>query len=520
MARRPLLWFALLAAATACGTTVPYSTAAQQANNGGSLNNGLNAPVPGGVGASAGPLGTGSGPGVIGGGPGGVGPSAGPSVASACCQTLGTSVGSTRGITATTITLGFTYDPNGDAVNSAAGIGAITHGDDRANTRAIVKDINDHGGIAGRKIVPVFARLDSESTQTFDQQWAQVCQTFAHDQPVFAALTTPGSAAGDASYRQCLSRAGVPLITDFLPILGDSDFATDPTYVEMGSPTLDRIAAYQVTALQEQHYFTPWNTVTGQPAATGAVKVGVLTYSDPTFQHAVNTYLVPGLRRLGYNPVVEAVAELGNAGDIGTQAAAVKSAQLAFAANGVTHVIPFEANGGLSTFFMPTARSQNYFPRYGVSTASGAEALLEAGAADGSQFHGAVGFGWIPDLDLLSSDNSPTGPYSNPARRQCLKIMSGAGISFTSGNAEEIALASCAQLYLLRQALGTSFVSVTTSSLLSSVMALGTSYQPAGTVGVDFRPGGRRDVENKAYFWKYVDSCTCFRYYGGKVTIP
>ena len=120
----------------------------------------------------------------------------------------------------------------------------------------------------------------------------------------------------------------------------------------------------------------------------------------------------------------------------------MKSAQLSFAANGVTHVIPFESNGGLSTLSC-RPRGTGLLPRYGVSTASGSEALLEAGAAANSQMHGAVGFGWVPSLDLRASDNPLDGPYSNDNRRYCINVMTANGIVFDSGNAEGIALNAC-----------------------------------------------------------------------------
>ena len=44
--------------------------------------------------------------------------------------------------------------------------------------------------------------------------------------------------------------------------------------------------------------------VKNQPATTGKAKVGILTYNDTVFSHAVDTFLVPALKRLGYTPIV------------------------------------------------------------------------------------------------------------------------------------------------------------------------------------------------------------------------
>jgi hypothetical protein len=420
------------------------------------------------------------------------------------------------GVTDKEVYIGLIHDVNAGAANKAAGVGAITSGNDQANTQAIIDDINKHGGVGGRRLVPVYADFDSTSSQTLDSQYGAVCQHFTQDNPRVFAVSGGGD---NESYRKCLSNAGVTMISSSLPSVGQATLARYPGFFEQGYPNVDRLAAYEVTPLVEQHYFTPWNNVTGQPAPTGAVKVGILTYNDIVFSSAVDHFLVPALRHLGYEPVVEKVAPITTYSDYGAQGAAVKSAQLSFASNGVTHVIMFESNGGLSTLFMPTARSQGYFPRYGESTASAAEALLEAHAADPSQMNGAVGFGWVPSLDLRGSDNPATGPYSNANRRYCLDVMRAHGITFDSGNAEGIALNSCSNLYLLKQVLDKTPSLINVSRFISIAESLGSSYQRAGAVGMEFGPN-RHDPSNKAYHWHFVAGCSCMQYEGPAQTVP
>jgi len=504
---------------TACGSTVQVSGSAVV--GGGSQLGGAN----GGQGLG----GSGLGPGTTGGtGSGGLvtGPGTGGSTGALVGGTAGsgttggypipdTGSGLPPGVTASSVYVGFVYDKNADGANSAVGIGTITHGDSRANTNAVIKDINAHGGVGGRKIVPVWAGADSTSNQTLDQQDAAVCDQFTHDKPrVYAVVEALREA-----YRQCLAKAGVVMLNDSLPAAGEAELRRAPTYIEQGYPNVDRLARYYVTSLVEQKYFTPWDTVNAQPAAAGTVKVGILTLDDRVFSKAVNDYLVPALKRLGYDPLVEKVSPLQRLSDSGSQAAAVKAAQLAFAANGVTHVIPFETNGNLSTFFLPTARSQSYYPRYGVYTGSASEALLESGVVEQKQMNGAVGFGWVPAIDLQKGDNPPNGKYSNDSRRHCLQVMSANGITFDSGNAEAIALNTCSSLYLLKATLDRKPSAIAPASFIATLQSLGTSYQNAGGVGEEFRPGVQ-DPPNKAYAWGYVAACGCFRYSGAPRTIP
>ena len=427
----------------------------------------------------------------------------------------GISVGRTPGITATSVYVGFIYDKNAGAVNAAAGAGGITSGDHRANTNAVIKDINSRGGLGGRKLVAVWADADSTSTQTLDQQDAAVCERFTKDSPrVFAV-----DSALRESYRTCLGKAGVLMLNDGLPTAGQAELTRHPGLIEQGYPNVDRLASYYVSPLVSQGYFTPWDNMNARPAAAGAVKVGILTYDDKVFKKAVDSYLVPALKRLGYNPIVARIAQINTASDYTAQAAAVKSAQLTFATNGVTHVIPFESNGGLSTLFLPTARAQAYYPRYGVDTASASQALLDAGVAEPKQLNGAVGFGWMPAVDLPSDFNPDNGKYSNAERRHCLQVMKANGISFDSGNAQAIALNSCASLYLLKTVLDKLPSQVSLSSVLSTIESLGTSYQKAGGIGQEFRPG-RHDPANKAYYWRYFAACSCLHYDGPIHTVP
>jgi ABC-type branched-subunit amino acid transport system substrate-binding protein len=423
--------------------------------------------------------------------------------------------GSAQGVTAKAIYLGFMYDKNAGAVNKAVGVGSITSGDSKADTDAVIKDINAHGGIAGRRVVPVYAQVDSTSSQTLDQQYAAVCEQFTHDSPRVFAVDN----SGNNTYRECLTKAGVLMLSNGLPEIGQAELNRYPGLIEQGYPNLDRLAAYFTTPLVAQKYFTPWDTVQAKPAAAGVVKVGILTYDDIPFSHAVDKILVPSLKRLGYTPVVVKITPNANAAAISGQAVAVKSAQLTFASNQVTHVIPFESNGGLSTLFLPVARTQGYYPRYGVMSAAGSEALNESGAVEKRQFNGAVGFGWLPAIDLPAALNPDNGRYSNANQRYCLKVMKDNGITFDSGNAKAIALNVCAALYLLKAALASAPAKVTLAGTLSLVEGLGTSYQRAGGIGQQFVPG-RHDPTNRAYYWKFFNDCGCFHYDGPLQTVP
>jgi hypothetical protein len=273
-----------------------------------------------------------------------------------------------------------------------------------------------------------------------------------------------------------------------------------------------------VVALADQKYFSGWDATLGQPS-TAKAKVGIVTYDDEAYSDAVNNFLVPGLRRLGFDPLVERIGQIKTASDYSSQAAAVQNAELKFASNGVDHVIMFEANGGLSLFFMNQATSQHYHPRYGVNSSSATEYLLNAGDIQADQAKGAVGYGWIPGVDVTADRNPDNGPYSSPARRRCVKVFNENGIRFADGNAEAVALEYCSTLWLLQQALASKPAAINPSTFVQGVEALGSSYDAAGSLGESFAPG-HHDGSSKVYYWRWFDDCSCLHYDGPRRTIP
>ena len=377
--------------------------------------------------------------------------------------------------------------------------------------RAVLDDINKRGGIAGRKVQIKFAEFDSSSAQTADQQWNRICQEFTRDEPrVFAVL-----GIGTESYRECIHKAGVVMLSDDLPYAGAAHFAKYPALIEQGSPNLDRIARTEVPALLAQSYFSPWDTTNGAPAAAGKAKVGVLTYDDTEYARAVDRFLIPALRQAGYDPGdnVARIGSVGTASDYSDQAAAVQSAQLKFAASGVTHVVSFEGNGGLSLFFMNNSESQRYRPRYGINSTSGLQVLVDGGLVRPEQARGAVGFGWVPGFDLSASRNPDNGPYSSASRRQCLAVYKAHGITYSDPNAQGIALGYCNKLYLLRQVLNTTPRLINATTFVAAIDNVGSSFFAAGGLG-SFLGRGRHDSVSKYYYWRWFDDCSCLHYDG------
>jgi len=114
------------------------------------------------------------------------------------------------GLTKTTISIGITYYQSAKAANAALGARGVDTGDPVAASRVLVAAINGSGGIAGRRVVPLFYAIDPQSAQPYASEAQAECSYFSEDHHVFAVLD--GTPAADA--RACLAKHGVAVLRD------------------------------------------------------------------------------------------------------------------------------------------------------------------------------------------------------------------------------------------------------------------------------------------------------------------
>lgn len=415
------------------------------------------------------------------------------------------------GVSANAINVGIMYAVNSGAANAAIGAAGISQGDEKQNNTVLIDDINAHGGIAGRKLVPVFHSLDATSQQNIDDQYQAACDDLTQDHKVFIVF-----AGNNETLLQCLQNRGVLSVTSNLTIADGAVFKRFPNYIELDSLNLDRIAAAEVPALKAQNYFTGWNSATGQPAPTKA-KVGVVTVDHPSFNHATDQVLVPALAKIGYGPDpadVIKVPYIRQTSDEGAAAAAVSGAVLKLRSDGVTHVIIMEASATISLLFGNNADSQGYHPRYGANSQTGQQALADSGAYPKSQLPGTVGIGWQPSLDITPSENTPNGPYSNDLQRQCLALYKAHGITFSDTNAAAVGLNNCNDIWFFRDVMNRTKVP-TRDGFMAVVNSLGVFKTL--TVITTKLDATHHDAIAAIRYWAYKPECGCMRYTSGDI---
>jgi hypothetical protein len=490
------LWLACLAFTTACGSTV------QQAGNGSVLlpgdglalpaandaAGGLTVGAPG-AGAEVGSTsrGTATGPGSAGApAPAAVGsdvpgrrPAPGP-VGSAAVTTG-------PGVSARQIKVGVLHVPGADAAFSSLGF-ELALGDTRAIYAAMIDHVNRLGGIAGRKLVPVYYAYDTSGNP--EAQHAAACAALTEDEKVlFASGVTLGFGPSGDTLVPCLAKAGTSWITGKWS--GDATFWSQYRrhLYSPDSVNSTREAAALVEAAAAQGFFT------------AGAKIGLIQIDRPELTRAVRDGLEPALARAGQK-ITERVTVTGDNG----LPAAVASSVLRFKAMGITHMLFASPGGGVPTYFMTAAQNQDYEPRYALSSWDAPSVVQQL--APREQLDDTVGMGYLPVLDV----DQARDPGYNASARACLKIYVDRGFDTSNRLAVGQMLGACDTLLLAKRALDRS-PDLTAAGMERNVDRLGSSLLPAGTFANRYAPGPH-DAAGAYRFLRFDDGCSCFTYVG------
>ncbi|MBV9293282.1 MAG: ABC transporter substrate-binding protein, partial [Frankiales bacterium] len=427
--------------------------------------------------------------------------------------------GGAPGVTANAIYVGISYETNADALNAAFGATGISQGDPKGDAHAVVDDINAHGGIAGRKLVPVYWAVNAESTQTYSEMDQQACSHFTQDNHVFAVM---GKGLTDNFYA-CILRAGASLINSGTITWPDKGLLNQfPYYYDAGTLTTDRIFGQLVRSLKQQSYFSGWDANLGRASAASKTKIGVLSIDRPEWNRPLTSVFLPAMHAAGYSvdskDVIRVPEPDATSGETDTLNA-ISNAELRFRQDGVNHVILLDANGTMLLFFSRDAGSQHYYPRLGLSTSSGMETLVGAGDVDQSAVRGAMGFSWDPGLDLPAPQ---AVKMQSPATKQCIRMIdkrTGQNLEKAGPNAEGIAISYCDELYLLRDAINHAGRVITRDTVQRALESLHFSYPAAGALQEYFGPG-RHDGIEIGWNLQWNSSCQCAKYVSGPFHIP
>jgi len=479
--RRPVAGLAVLVALmSGCGSTVEQQTAPQ----GGTATGGPSAP-------SGGPVVPGSsGPVVLGAGPSSpadlsapVGPSAArPVVPGALVRAGGT------------VKLGFFISDDASEVYKTLGISGASHSreESRAIWQAVIDQVNARGGVAGRRVVPTYFWIDSESGTNATRSQA-ACEQFTRDDKVFAVVL---DGAGDLSLASCLAQRGVPAVD-----VGQTSYPYDDVDLHRLAPHL-----YLPGRLSMGRFRSYVDQLAARGFFPRGSKVGLLRFDLPNQLRTRRDVLEPALRRHGLTLETDvAFTPVEGTADLPRAANEASAAVLQMRQAGVDRVL-FLGSGLSLPFVFPTvAESQGYRPRYGITTDDGPDFMATNAPAE--QMTGAMAVGWEPQYDVADSDAVLRG---DRLWQSCAAVMRKAGFTPRDGR-------RCTAVYFLERALDGAR-DLTAASLRAGADRIGSLPYSTQTYDTFFQPG-RYDGVSAVRVLRFDASCTCFRYLTGELPV-
>jgi ABC-type branched-subunit amino acid transport system substrate-binding protein len=405
-----------------------------------------------------------------------------------------------RGVTDTTIRLGFQVDDfaKANAVSgSLGGTDAFGDGEVQKKLQAVVDYVNAQGGIAGRKVEPVWHYEDATSvtSATGRQREAQrACATWTEDNAVFAF----GGGDVDPAMRACAVRNKTPMI-----VLDHTVYPSKKMFDSFApywyAPHL-MVADHRERALAK--------TLLADGFFPKGAKVGLLIEDSAGIRAGVDAGMKPVLKAAGVDVAAEAVYPDPIESPWSTYV-------LRFQSAGVTHVV-MSTTAYLwapSLFMMRAAESQGFRPRWGLGSDQ-APNLLGSMGAPPEQLAKAQGMGWIPFLD-----EGPT-KLASPQEALCVQILTKAG--FASGPGDG---GFCEFPFFMKAALDRAEV-ISPEGLARAVGGLGTAYVSTMTVNgsTSFAPGkhdGPATMRSIAFDQRCgQDGVSCFKYTSAPRPIP
>lgn len=487
--RRPYLAYVLqirlvpvavaVLALSACGTTV---SGAQLASAGGS--NGLTATTQSGSGSTSAPGGVG-GPqtSALTGTPvtSAVGPGTA-SAAAAASASLPATVATSINPKLAPLRVGFETIEGGNAAVSAAFGTPVNFGDGQREVTAIVNDVNTHGGVGGRKILPFFAAWD---VATKDPGRETTCRSLTEDDHSQVIITVINISE---SFVACAAKHGVPVINASFGS-GDTDL-----YKEYGkylySPSLMSLNREETLVLSELH---------ANGKASSSNKVGVII--DQTTDNVENRVYAETM-----NPLLTAWGVPHESYGVAQQSD-ISGAVLRFATDGVKTVVFAAPSGIIEVLFMTAANQQGYRPAYGLGDST--SPWFVSTAAPQAQVKNITGAGSLP-LSNVQVAQYPT----TPRERHCLNLIAKEGETNSDRHSSITATVYCEAIYELA-AIGEHLPgNLTIGAFEAAFQAVGRTYQPVTTFATDFGTG-RHDNASLYRLLGWQDACSCINYTSG-----
>lgn len=377
------------------------------------------------------------------------------------------------------------------------GKGADT-GDTEAQAQAMIDYLNKRGGLAGRRIVPVFRETNQEAN--WDAEAQANCAHFTEDNETF--LVVGAALSISPNLATCLARRNTPLIVQGRTVFDDADLRALSPYVYVPG----RMSA------------TRWGAVTAEGLASlgwlkPGITLGLVSFDRPQHIRTADNVIIPRLAAQGIQVRERVIVRHpGSLSGFGDSSAQISSGILRMRSRGVTHVMILDDHGILTFLFMPQAEGQGWRPAYGLNSLN--QGITMAQNAPDGQLPGVTMIGWVTTDDVLEEQDPP----ASATKELCLGIMKAAGIEYPARVAVASALGYCDAFLFLAAAFGQA-PELSAAGLRAGADRLGASYLSPLGFATRFGPG-RFDGGAAYRRVVYDQPCGCFRYTGSDAQAP
>ena len=393
------------------------------------------------------------------------------------------------------VELGFIYTETGGVFLAAMGLkGSIADG--RIYADALLKYINARGGLAGHPVKPVYYNMDLTRQDPYSVWMQEICSLWTEDHSVLAGQV--GANSNFSPVAECLGKKGALFDNPSAWVRTKADHRKYPRWVEPLGFTAERLAREYVEVPKQLGYFG------AKP------KIGVLVYDYPQSGEMAGL-LSEALRREGFEKPTTVTIHMGEStSDLSNTITQAQAAALKFRAEGVDHVMSVAYPGALP-FFMQYAQSQDYFPRYALTSLEGLMAV--AANVPAQQLKDAVAVGWMPDADV----GAPDRPPFNDTAALCKKIFTDAGIAESSHAG---GFTYCQWVLLLHKAAGQlDGRALDGNALLDAVNRTGAGFTTPGTFASSLS-AAKHDGVSAVRPVRFDSACTCWKYAGPVRSVP
>ena len=385
------------------------------------------------------------------------------------------------GVTAESIKLGFLLLDVGSIGRIGVGVPGVDPAQQRAAFEAFMKDINDRGGIHGRKLVGAYRNFDVLSED--DQRRA--CLAITQDDEAFAVIAAGGF-------------GGPPVLCvtneNKTPLINSGSIGTPTEYVRRSNGLLFTPYA------DSNRVMANWANELDRRGHLEGKKVGIVTSERfDAGKTIIEGALVPALRQLGHDVVhVTRLTgdEASGSGQIPVQVQQMRTAgaEIVLLAVSTLH----------STQFVQQADSQGYRPRYSVTDWASMANDVSNNQMPPS-YDGAIG------ITVYRTGEDKVGMGETPEMKECRSIYekgTGRRLDAYGSNEHGITNAHCTLVKIFEAGAKAAGPALTRAALSRGIQSVGTVPMTMWGGG-GYRPGkfGAADLIREMR-WK--GACRCW----------